>query len=583
MRSFHLVGNGHLASLFTAALFLASQSTAADSHSAPLTSLVRRDAQSISAVSLTDPVGAAQQVQQFPFLANNASAVVDWASQLVQGDSDEAQLSWNQFAPFVQTPNTTISATGGWQAVPALPGFDLNRTWEIKPGAIMPFYIKSGLDPAAVKRAIVTYPGKPRDAWKYANLYRNALAVVEANSSSGVANNTVLIVAPIWLNNLDQEAGSVQSKEIFFNGSAWQYGGKAIGPTSANISLSAYAVMDNFTDMLFDRATYPNLNQVVVAGHSMGGQASHRYAILKKQKRYDDNMSFWVGNPGSWTFLSSDRPYSNDSCKDTFDTWRYGIGQNTTKIVDYARKDVVANKDAVVKRYLARKVHMSLGLLDVGAGDTHCQARYQGGSHLDRGSQMVLHLAKVNNGTFPAAQTVQFVANTSHQDYAMISANSSLQWLFLNDYNVSYPDIVPSNPGDRDHTKTSRKDKSFATHGNLLLASTMLGGSLILVFAFFTILPFLFTANWVEDSTPFYPAYRQEKDSPLSHHQEYQQQHHQQHLQNSYSFYSPNPRAAFHSPPCSSPMNLTISSPQLRHSTSLLTLPLSHQETKPVL
>jgi hypothetical protein len=31
----------------------------------------------------------------------------------------------------------------------------------------------------------------------------------------------------------------------------------------------------------------------------MGGQASHRYAVMKKQKKYDDNMSFWVGNPES--------------------------------------------------------------------------------------------------------------------------------------------------------------------------------------------------------------------------------------------------------------------------------------------
>jgi S-formylglutathione hydrolase FrmB len=35
-----------------------------------------------------------------------------------------------------------------------------------------------------------------------------------------------------------------------------------------------------------------------IAGHSMGGQASHRYAILKKMKSYDDNISYWVGNPG---------------------------------------------------------------------------------------------------------------------------------------------------------------------------------------------------------------------------------------------------------------------------------------------
>jgi pimeloyl-ACP methyl ester carboxylesterase len=90
----------------------------------------------------------------------------------------------------------------------------------------------------------------------------------------------------------------VQEKEIFFNGSSWQYGGSSRGPAALIDSMSAYAVMDNFTDMLFDRALYPNLNQVVVAGHSMGGQASHRYAVLKKQKRYDENMSYWVGNPG---------------------------------------------------------------------------------------------------------------------------------------------------------------------------------------------------------------------------------------------------------------------------------------------
>lgn len=65
----------------------------------------------------------------------------------------------------------------------------------------------------------------------------------------------------------------------------------------------------------------------------------------------------------SWSFLSSDRPYHNASCTDTFDTWRYGLGQNTTKIVKYARKDVEVDKNAIVQRYLARKVHMALGLL----------------------------------------------------------------------------------------------------------------------------------------------------------------------------------------------------------------------------
>lgn len=172
-----------------------------------------------------------------------------------------------------------------------------------------------------------------------------------------------------------------------------------------------------------------------------------------------------------------------------------------TKVSKYARKDVQANKAAVVNRYLARKIHMALGLLDNGAGDTHCEARDQGGSHLDRGSQYVLHLANVNNGNFPSSQTVDFIGNTSHQDFAMISANESIYWLFVNDYNTRYPDITPSNPGDKTPNATHvPKPKSYATHGNEALASGLLGGSLLLIILIFSIAPFLFRANFDEDA-----------------------------------------------------------------------------------
>jgi hypothetical protein len=172
------------------------------------------------------------------------------------------------------------------------------------------------------------------------------------------------------------------------------------------------------------------------------------------------------------------------------------------------------DKAAVVRRYLNRKIHMALALLDVGPGDTHCQARDQGGSHLDRGSNMVLHLAKVNNGTFPPTQTVDFIANTSHQDYAMLSTNTSLHWLFINDYNVRNPDIVAFNPSEahKNKTKLPKQPKKFATHGNILLASSLLGGSLLFVLTFFIILPFVFTPNWVEEDLQ---ALQYEKALPL--------------------------------------------------------------------
>jgi hypothetical protein len=123
-----------------------------------------------------------------------------------------------------------------------------------------------------------------------------------------------------------------------------------------------------------------------------------------------------------------------------------------------------------------------------------------------------LHLANVNGGPFPASQTVDFIGNTSHQDFAMMSANVSLNWLFVNDYNQRYPDINASNPGDtyRHHAPTANPHqtptehaKAYATHGNVLLATSLLSGSIFLVILVFTALPILFTPNWSEDEQEY--------------------------------------------------------------------------------
>lgn len=124
----------------------------------------------------------------------------------------------------------------------------------------------------------------------------------------------------------------------------------------------------------------------------------------------------------------------------------------------------------------------------------------QGGSHLDRGSQYVLHLAQVKGGSFPSEHTVDFIRNTSHQDFAMMSANVSLNWLFVYEFNQRYPDINATNPGDVFHTQTPiSSHRAYATHGNITLSASMLTGSLLVVVIFFSALPFLFRPNFIED------------------------------------------------------------------------------------
>lgn len=453
-------------------------------------------ASSIAIQATSDPVGAARAADAMQFIAGNNTAGYI-GQNIISGDSDEGNgYAWTQSFPFVANANANGSPDDGWQGLPALDGFTLNRSIEIRGGAIQPAYITANYQPANIKRGIIVFPGKPRDSWKYTNLVRNALTVQAGLFPEwGVSPDSVVIVGPAWLNNNDQTAGAVQGNELVFHGTQWQSGGNSKAPTSLNSSITSYEAVDKFMDILFDKAQFPNLNQVVVVGHSMGGQMVQRYALLKKTKKYDQNVRFWAGNPGSYAWLTDDRPYQNASCTNNMTAWHYGIGGNQTKVSKYARKDVLANRQAVVDRYLARKFHLALGLLDNGAGDTHCQARVQGGNHLDRGSQFALQLNSIPQpNAWPANFTLDYMVGVSHQDYAMLSSNSSLQRIFYEDYNVRYPDLTnTTNPGDELHPLA--KQKSFATPLHKIVAYALLFGSIGGICLAFAIMPFLFSNN----------------------------------------------------------------------------------------
>ncbi|GAC76368.1 hypothetical protein PANT_20d00082 [Moesziomyces antarcticus T-34] len=465
---------------------------------------------SIRDQSAVDPIAAAQAADALPNVANNAAGGTDTTGNLLPGDG-YSNFAWNQNVPFIPSAATNGSDETGWQELPDTPGFILNRTFSVhnvfkNESGVMPFYISTVADPTKVLRAIVVWPGKPRDIWKYANLMLNARNVAVTNfNQQGVTNDSFVIVAPAMLNQLDLQAGAARPNEIVFHGSSWQRGAPSRNPPMKH-AVTSYAAVDQIIDDLFNRTSYPNLNQVVVAGHSMGGQATQRYALMKKTKVYDNNVRFWIGNPGSWAWLTDARPYSNASCAagNEYDTWPYGLNGNQTKLTSYARKDVIANKTYVIDRFLNRQVSYALALLDIGAGDTHCQARWQGGNHLDRGSQFVLQYQNASsfylNGKFPPRHTLDYIANVSHQDYAMYSTNMSLQRLFYDGLMVRNADVAnTTNPGDKKNSTRPKGAKAFATPAHEKVAIGLLAGSLGLLFIVFTALPIIFTADHVKD------------------------------------------------------------------------------------
>ncbi|KDN43215.1 hypothetical protein K437DRAFT_225778 [Tilletiaria anomala UBC 951] len=429
--------------------------------------------------------------------------------QLIQ--TDGTQYTWNSnLGPVTPGANVNGSEEIGWESLPDVPGFVLNDSMKVfnkfrNESGIMPFYISVD-DPATVKRFIVVLPGKPRDTWKYANYMLNARNIVVEqqfapfNTMGLTGNNaSVGIVAPAFLNMQDLSAGACKPQYLCFAASLWQEGGTNKNPKMQH-ELTSFDAMDAILDQLFDKSIYPSLNQVVVAGHSLGGQGVQRYAVMKKTKAYDSNVRYWIANPGSWAWLSSNRPYpnANATCAPTFDDWPYGIHGNTSKITKYARDDAVVNNGAdIVARYQSRTVNYAFGLFDVGSGDTHCQAAWQGSNHLDRGSNFVMSMGNDFPGGFPKTHTADFIANVTHQDYSMYSASISLQRLFGDELNTRNPDLTNvTNPGDKPAKAPSTGQHAFATPVHEIMARSLLGGSIGVTILAFFFLPLLFQSNY---------------------------------------------------------------------------------------
>ncbi|KAL1692131.1 hypothetical protein GGG16DRAFT_52065 [Schizophyllum commune] len=320
----------------------------------------------------------------------------------------------------------------GWQQMPNVTGMSFDRfPLDGYGDAALPYYIERGKNTTSIKRAIVVQPGKSRDAWCYGNLARNSLICAAANDSAPVNMDEVLITAPMWFSRKDKSAGAVGDNDIYFKGNRWYEGALSVGPGDTNIS--SVTAMDQFINSFFNTEVYPSMEQVVIIGHSLGAQFAQRYAIMRPQQDNDDRVRYWVGNPGSFAWLTSDRPATiEDSCKNTYNSWPYGGEKpDGSGILPSAfRKEFESDWNSVVSKYRSRTIRHAQGLADDGAGDTHCEAQAQGSSHLQRGQNFEAMLKCMDGGN-PGNIVFDYIPDTSHQDYPMMANWQSQYRIFI--------------------------------------------------------------------------------------------------------------------------------------------------------
>ena len=291
----------------------------------------------------------------------------------------------------------------------------------------------------AITRALVVVHGAGRDADNY---FRNVLA---AAFLAGALENTV-VIAPRMASSAANCHDALAPNEISWNCNTWRSGGPAV----SNPDVTSFDFVDEVLRKVARKQIFPNLKQIVVTGHSAGGQVLNRYEMSNHiHDKLGVPVTYVVANPSSYAWPDSTRPtdaaYSVQAhapgyipeiaantaafrnfggARDctTYDQWPYGLKDRT----GYAAKET---DDQLKTQLSSRPTTYLLGELDVlplGGFDGSCSATAQGPTRLARGEAF----GKFVNEKLGAHHVVKIVPECGHNARCMFTSEDALPLLF---------------------------------------------------------------------------------------------------------------------------------------------------------
>lgn len=309
-----------------------------------------------------------------------------------------------------------------------------------------------------IQRALIFVHGINRDA---DNHFRTILA---AAFLAGTLNNTILI-APRFASKSDAagvENGNC-SDTLATNEAnwicettrpdTWRSGGGSVIEGVVNDKLTSFDFMDEIIRHLARKDIFPNLREIVVAGHSAGGQFVQRYAMSNQvHDSVRVPISYIVSNSSSYAYVDDLRPtasalpssvaatapgfnppapklplptfvpYPDAKNCTAFSNWPYGLKERTGYVARLSQAQLK-------KQLVSRSITYLLGEADVlplGIFDTSCPAMAQGPTRLGRG----LAFAKYMNEQQGAHHTSIVVPFCSHSQRCMFTSDLALPLIF---------------------------------------------------------------------------------------------------------------------------------------------------------
>lgn len=293
-----------------------------------------------------------------------------------------------------------------------------------------------------VRRALVMVHGALRNADHY---FRTATA---AGLLANALDDT-LIIAPAFHSADGECKDTLQAREANWpcGGDSWKSGGDAIG----NANLSSFDFVDALLKKLADKRVFPNLQVIVVAGHSAGAQFVERYEMANRvHETLGVSVFYAIANPSSYAWPDASRllpvddgapanavqgwkeeaPHRHfsfgpfdDTKAPTYDRWPYGLEDR------HGRYLAGESDDQLKKQLASRPATFLLSQVDtlpLGGFDNSPSAMAQGATRRVRGEAFVTYV----NDKLGGHARIQIVPECGHNDRCVFTTDTVLSVIF---------------------------------------------------------------------------------------------------------------------------------------------------------
>ncbi len=250
--------------------------------------------------------------------------------------------------------------------------------------------------------------------------YNSIFSAVNQASRSG----STVIIAPYF-----NHRGI--GNEIDWDNAVWRAGGRASSPDG--ITLGSFQIIDYMLSyFLFNN--FSNLTNIVITGHSAGGQFAQRYAALNDLDSLSSPYTFTYlpANPSHYLYMNALRwngasTYSPTDCS-TYNNYPYGF-EALTLDNRYAFIEVF-NIQNIINQYINRNVYYVLGSIDTINATSGCEPENQeGGSGENRFQRGIYINAYMNNQYPDNNHDLLVIDGVGHNPNGIYNASAYIQLL----------------------------------------------------------------------------------------------------------------------------------------------------------